>query len=1186
MTLYEQVNEILGKSGAEPQEIKKGIRTVIVPPSSGKKGYQYQRNFPDNKRENSFNEKEKKDSQSVTLGKLLRLMKDIASKTSDSDRKEISQKKIECSLSFQTGKYPAIQYHESRSPFTNKISPQDAAKRQREFSDAYFLARKGFRVYLPKEKNEAKSYDAIINDMKFEFKNIGGTLETVKKQYQAGLHQASGIVLFFPDRKSPDYMRYAAMMNGATNTSKNKTVTIICFEKENEIDFFDMRNVLKKSGVDQKPTPKAVGAITSHAFNVNQKFQSVNKSIQLDFVNITPMNSRAKLEKAVHVLARTLGVPVEVVKKENEEKGEAFAFKAQEELTYKWCDYFSQSIKEVYQYVIQMFGLPESNVVQKAGELRHKGQILYSPETGKPIKKSDWDNFVKGLEKLLNKKFGGAGKKITLDSRALGRLLDRMLKYSKLPEVKDVGLSDIKYSGRTFDTIAESQAAAEKVLGAEKETARIALVEQSAAERITGMTDRLKSEVKQTLIDGIKSHKSTQQVSQDLFNRLAGTNRDFRKIADTEIQNNLNSSFLAEETKDLKDGEKAYFQRMEIIDGATCNFCRKMNGVIAVWSNTPLANDKVANDPYATVAIWDGKDWNGSKNMVATGVFHPYCYSDDTEVMTDNGWKLFKDVERHDKIMSINPDTKEIDFIPFVQKIEYEYNGKMIHFPGRNFDLLVTPDHNMLYAAGNGHGERHLKGITASELIKRNSFSVPRGVGEWKAEDVKTVKFGGLTIRKSQYLRLWAWYLAEGSGRTIGGHYEVKLAQKDPMKIYSDLPDLQSVLHVCSDAVYLSKEYARYFECMFGIYADKKFIPHFIKNSSAENIREFLDAFSLADGTKNINKKAHEKAYAKVKNDIVLRTSSKQMADDLCELIVKAGWMPSVKILNEKDNLNHFANGDYVLNTDCYNIGICKSKYRTYAPSLQGHKPRHNPEQIDYKGTVYDVELEKWHFLLVRRNGKCAWSGNCRGIWVRWSSRINAYMAFLQKKNEQYNKAVDTARAEFKAKGIENPNDKTKGYLDRIDELYSGDIQKSLTWSGHELQDRYTFAGLKISIENKKGSVRSGTDKDGHEWHTYMNYDYGYIRGTEGVDGDHVDCYIGGNENAKNVYIVHQNDPVTHKYDEDKCMLGFDTLEEAKKAYLKQYDRPGFLGDITTMGIDDFKKYVLAKKHRAGRISP
>lgn len=145
-------------------------------------------------------------------------------------------------------------------------------------------------------------------------------------------------------------------------------------------------------------------------------------------------------------------------------------------------------------------------------------------------------------------------------------------------------------------------------------------------------------------------------------------------------------------------------------------------------------------------------------------------------------------------------------------------------------------------------------------------------------------------------------------------------------------------------------------------------------------------------------------------------------------------------------------------------------------------------------------------------------------------------------------------------------------------------LEKSLTWSGHKLQDRTSWNGLKISIENKKGSIRRGVDKDGHQWATKMHFDYGYIRGSEGTDGDHVDCYLGDNMDAKKVYIVHQNDPVTHKYDEDKCMLGFDSLEDAKKAYLMQYDRPGFLGKIDTMDFDEFKEFILLKRNHGKKI--
>ncbi len=146
-----------------------------------------------------------------------------------------------------------------------------------------------------------------------------------------------------------------------------------------------------------------------------------------------------------------------------------------------------------------------------------------------------------------------------------------------------------------------------------------------------------------------------------------------------------------------------------------------------------------------------------------------------------------------------------------------------------------------------------------------------------------------------------------------------------------------------------------------------------------------------------------------------------------------------------------------------------------------------------------------------------------------------------------------------------------------------GEVKKSLTYGGHPLEDRYKVHGMDISIETKKGSTRRGTDKDGHEWATKMNADYGYIRGTVGKDKDHLDCYVGPNPESTKVFIVHQNDPTTGKYDEDKVMLGFESAAEAKALYMKQYDRPGFFGSMDETDIEKMKERAFSKEAK-GRI--
>lgn len=543
--------------------------------------------------------------------------------------------------------------------------------------------------------------------------------------------------------------------------------------------------------------------------------------------------SSERIEKALRTMAMSLSVPLKAA------KGEIFFYKAQEDLTDKWCMFFSELVRNTYDYVTDYLDLPKKTVMSKSDILTHKGRILYNPSTGEPIKQADWNKFVNNLEKFLNRNIKDVEKKIILESKSLSKILDRMLKYNTLEAVKKLRLEGLQYHGKSFDWISENVKNMQNVFGeslTRQEQARIEVMTQSAAQEITNITDKMRGNIKQILIDGVKGKRSKGQVSQALFDKMVGDNRDFQRVADTEIQNAFNNSFVQEEVYNTEEGKKTYFKRIEVIDGNTCPKCKAINGKIAVWSDKPL-NDEKSKDKNADYVIWEGKD--GFEWECPISVKHPYCR------------------------------------------------------------------------------------------------------GTWQRYDI------GL------------------------------------------------------------------------------------------------------------------------------------------------------------DNIN-----------------------------------------------------------------------------------IDALVAEQSKNAKKWNNAVKAAKEEYKEKGIKNPDDSTKGFTERIKELYNGadSVEKSLTFSGHKLQGRTAFRGLNISIENKKGTIRRGVDSDGHKWAIKMHYDYGYIRGTEGVDGDHVDCYIGDNIDAKNVYIIHQKIPGTDKYDEDKCMLGFDTLADAKAAYLKQYDKPGFFGGVDTVPFELFKQKVLMKKYHGKKL--
>ena len=117
--------------------------------------------------------------------------------------------------------------------------------------------------------------------------------------------------------------------------------------------------------------------------------------------------------------------------------------------------------------------------------------------------------------------------------------------------------------------------------------------------------------------------------------------------------------------------------------------------------------------------------------------------------------------------------------------------------------------------------------------------------------------------------------------------------------------------------------------------------------------------------------------------------------------------------------------------------------------------------------------------------------------------------------------------------------------------------------------------GYNITIENPKGSVRRGTDSKGNAWENTLNNDYGYIRGTEGVDGDHIDVYLSDNPAEGNVFVIDQVNPETREFDEHKVMYGFNSAEEAREAYLANFSEGwNGLGTITEVSKDEFKKWI------------
>lgn len=148
-------------------------------------------------------------------------------------------------------------------------------------------------------------------------------------------------------------------------------------------------------------------------------------------------------------------------------------------------------------------------------------------------------------------------------------------------------------------------------------------------------------------------------------------------------------------------------------------------------------------------------------------------------------------------------------------------------------------------------------------------------------------------------------------------------------------------------------------------------------------------------------------------------------------------------------------------------------------------------------------------------------------------------------------------------------------------ETNPSDAQKE---SGNYKKGHIKFGGYDYTIENPKGSTRSGKDADGKEWKVTMHDTYGYIRGKFGKDGDHLDMFINDKADLDNwngdVFVVDQVN-LDGSFDEHKVMYGYDSMDDAKKAYLANYSK-GWqgLGNITGVSKDEFDKWLDTSKRK------
>lgn len=355
------------------------------------------------------------------------------------------------------------------------------------------------------------------------------------------------------------------------------------------------------------------------------------------------------------------------------------------------------------------------------------------------------------------------------------------------------------------------------------------------------------------------------------------------------------------------------------------------------------------------------KEFEFSKDLpICFGWDFGNCYDDKTEVLTESGFKFFKDLTDDDLVATRSPDGN-LEYHKPKFRVNEPYKGEMLEWISREVNMCVTPDH--LVACRDDHKLEELHFKSAQWLSEHNT-------GHWRVDTrsnwlnegwVDPLNFG---MPAEVFAPLLGLYLSEGSVEKVGNSYRISIyqkSQKEDMKNWIDtskmnwkwIGDSKASGWRCTDNA-LGKwlhGFGKSYE---------KCIPREIAEMPKNCIELFIKAYTAGDG------------HIRIRNGVeehTIYTASERMALGFHELAQKCGW--SCSVLPRKGRVSLITEGGLsrsITSRDGYTINFKKT---TKTAAL--HK-RHF-RKVDYDGRIYCVNVP-YHTLYVRRGGLAHWNGN------------------------------------------------------------------------------------------------------------------------------------------------------------------------------------------------------------------
>lgn len=422
---------------------------------------------------------------------------------------------------------------------------------------------------------------------------------------------------------------------------------------------------------------------------------------------------------------------------------------------------------------------------------------------------------------------------------------------------------------------------------------------------------------------------------------------NLRNIAEMEIREERHERELA----DLK--EKGV-ELVWIVPHANCSErCQEWQGKLYSLNRTSGTIDGISYQPLenATDIYQTTKSGKIYKNGCISGF---NCFDKDTEVLTNKGWKLFYELNGSELMFTLNTQTKTSEWQKPLCYYKGFHKGKMMQLKSYTSDLLVTPNHNMLYYT---QRKKELRFKEAQNISKNDILYC--GLN-WHDNIDKDIQVGKTIVKANLFCRLLGYWLADGS---VQDKTSIKIAQQNNDVMWESLQELPFRLWRDKNKIVIRNKDLHDLFMQLGTCQTKK-VFEWVKELSRSSLQELLNAYIFTDGYKTKPSKLN--GYEKRPHQSIF-TTNKQLCADLCEIALKCGYRPKVETRHSQGKEQQFKNGVYTLNYDLYTIHL------NYNTSFR-YK---SIEKVEYNDYVYCVEVPN-HTLLVKRNGYIQWCGNCR----------------------------------------------------------------------------------------------------------------------------------------------------------------------------------------------------------------